>query len=302
MRKLIWCCMAAMLVMAVGIGMTAQYAWEHQGSWAGRCVHAAWCVAIDWNPVVQVGRMVGQKSASAMRPANSECCVQTPAPCQSADPGLDQTMPPVIDVIDLGTLQGLTVQPEQEAMMEPTPEAEMVPAGAIEESEPQQEMPPADDEADKVPTAESGVDYWLGLFRDGGEEPAQIEQIPMPTEEGQPTPIDSDVTIEVTADSAEGAEPEPELLPMPHEEEAADGALKQTGATEESDKPGVAPDCKEDPNAAQHYPGCPYNGACPKQHCPAADDKEPGKAETDTMDFRSTEDAKPGEFEPKPME
>jgi len=296
MRKLMWCGVAAMAVMAVCVGMTVQYAVQHSDTWAARCVHAAWHVAVDWNPVVEVGRMVGHQSVRMMRPAKADCCVQTPAPCMPEEPVAQDTMPPVIDVIDLGTLQGLNVQPEQETMTEPVQAAEMVPAGAIEESEPQQEMPPADEDADKAATAENGVNYWLGLFRDGGEEAPQVEEIQMmPTENGQWTSEGAEYTIELQP--ADTTEPEAELLPMPHEEEATDGDLKQTGATEESDKPAAD---------AEPYPGCPSHSACPAQRCPssqaAPEDKEPGKAEVDTMEFRSTDDAKPGEFEPKPME
>jgi hypothetical protein len=282
-----------MAVMAVCVGMTVQYAVQHSDSWAARCVQAAWTVVVDWNPVVQVSRMVSHQSVSMMRPAKPDCCVQNPTPCMPAEQSVQETMPPVIDVIDLGTLQGLTVQTDQEAMTEPVQAAEMVPAGAIEESEPQQEMPPADEDADKAATAESGVDYWLGLFREGGDEAPQVEEIQMmPTEDGQWTSEGAEYTIELQP--TESTEPEAELLPMPHEEEATDGALKQTGATEESDKP------------AEPYPGCPSHSACPAQRCPssqaAPEDKEPGKAEIDTMEFRSTDDAKPGEFEPKPMQ
>jgi hypothetical protein len=296
MRKLIWCGVAAMAVLAVCVAMTAHYAVQHSDTWAARCVHMAWCVTVDWNPVVQVGRMIGTQSAHMMQPAKPDCCVQATVPCTPADPDAEQSLPPVIDVIDLGTLQGLNVQIDQEPMTEPAQAAEMVPPGAIEESEPQQEMAPADEDADKAATGEGNVNYWLGLFRDGGEEPAQIEQIPMPKEDG-----DATFPIPIYSTSPTEQDDDAELLPMPHEEEATDGALKQTGATEESDKPGAAADGKEDPNACHRYPGCPYNGACSKPQA-APEDKEPGKAEVDTMEFRSTDDAKPGEFDPKPME
>lgn len=285
MRKLIWCCVAGVVVMAACMGMTAQYACQHPDSWASRCVYAAWHVAIDWNPVVQVGRMIGQKSADMMQPAKPACCAKTAMPCTPADPGPEQISPPVIDVIDLGTLQGLNVPAEQEAMADPTPV--VVPAGDIEETEPQQEMPPADEEAQQTPAAESGVEYWLGLFRDGGEEASDVEQLPMPKEEAVATSVDDPVTAQEDGQEAE-------VLPMPHEEEAGETGLKQTGATEESDKaPESVPDCKQ---------SCPYNGAMP--HCPASqtapEEKPMSTADVDTMEYRST-DSKPGEFEPKPM-
>jgi hypothetical protein len=184
MRKLFWCGCAALVAVAVCLFVSARCVERNPHSLTARCVHVAWRVATDWNPVVQAGRFMGAQSVTWLRQgqkAPSSCQAPVP-PCPPADPGEGHATPPVIEVIDLSSFPQprnpndptTTMLPAVARHSDGLEEVEVVPPGAIEDSEPvPPPMPPCDDDEPMM------VDGELLPVPHGMDE-TDAEELPMP--------------------------------------------------------------------------------------------------------------------------
>jgi hypothetical protein len=276
MRKLFWCGCAAVVVCAVGVYWVARWTEQYPQSRTASCARVAWRVAVEWNPIIQVGRALGGRLAGMVQPKEKQVARSQPevVPVCPPDPG-EKCPPPIVEVIDLSTFQGLRSAVE-EALRgpDPMPQVETVFPGAIEEAEQAVPavMPPADEDTPQAwPTR---VERWMDLFRDSDEagwknaedlpmprvedadeedvepqsaEQAAPEQLPMPSENGnariiiKPEEEFAQTGVELTdvfgRPCGEAPEPLPELLPMPHEEAAEELPMPATdeGTVEESE-------------------------------------------------------------------
>jgi hypothetical protein len=196
MRKVFWCGCAVVVAAAACVYVTARYVDGHPESTTARCAGVAWRVAVEWNPVVGVGRYIAAKSVGMLQTKSCPKCGEhvKAMPCPKTEPCSEPCQPPAIEVIDLSSFQGL-----QSAEPMKTPEAcgefetVVVPPGSIEETEPTS-LPP------------------------------------MPPAEGEDTPAQGGLTADLLRDLFHGddadAWPEPELLPMPHEEDQVGQSLE----------------------------------------------------------------------------
>jgi hypothetical protein len=300
MQKVLWCCCAAVVAAAACVYMTAKYVERNPGCMPAQCVQAAWCVATEWNPMMQVGRVVGARTVAMMKQikGKSDCCMKPKASSCAAPADEAPCKPSPVEPIDLS---GCYIQHRQQYIPPSdevqqtgdSEEAETVPPCPIVEAEPAPaEMPPCEDD-DAVQVSEQGpFDDLLNLVREELEAAVKdTEELPMPHEEAAEEQCKDDFEkfldgILEPVQSVE--EQEPEVLPMPHEEEDAPAG---SGSAEESDTVpmGTASDCQESPDVNQRYPGCPNMGSCTRtQNCPVPQTAPPTTPE---------EKVEPGESE-----
>ena len=255
MRKVFWCCAAAVVAAAGMFYWSADQALRRPHSFFGRCVLGAYRVA-EYTPISQFGTAMTGAVAQVNR------CKTTPCPAAKAEPVADPTMPPaelslpvfpdeLLDAGEQARLPGKFVIDEDEE-----------PQGAPKDAATGHDMPVADKPCQDRP-AWLGEIFGLRVEPDAAGVAEECEEVShnMPKivdEEQGPAPT----TMPYAKDGAE--------------EDACQGFLSfwsslfEGKSDEAGDQEECAPQdandptrCQEDPAYHHQYPGCPYSGACP---------------------------------------
>jgi hypothetical protein len=261
MRKVLWCCAILALQAAAAVFFVAEYARCYPDTTVARCVVTTYHLGMDCNPVYRLSHAAAGKTVAMVQHVKQVASNAAPAPASAtvipADPepiaaecphqaggcpatGHEGTPSPAG-----GHMLGkIFIPPEQEEPVNADPAPATPPMGGAGEecdSAPPT-MPPAADE----PSVPQRMPY-----ADEGKEADGPRTMPH-AEEG-------DAAADVQLDAS--------FLEQFYEDEATH--CTDEGAAEESEPPQDAtPDCREDPNYDLQYPGCPYNGSCPRSECP----------------------------------
>jgi hypothetical protein len=302
MRKRFWVCLTCGVVLVGSVISTAHFAARHPESVIGRVLHGASYAAIIVNPVGGLAPLAQEIRARDPEAAETlEVVAGDPVPADP-EPVLDDkeghgpcaepdelTCKPVAPgpIVETGGVAPIVIEDEKEgAVSLPMPQT---PAGSF------------DPAATEVPgsVVEVGAPATMPLCQDQED----CELLPMPRME-------------------------PELLPMPHPEEEQEeigwmdlneeqllnffrrGIEEQLGGIKEGDSPAVEPECREDCNRHQDYPGCPHGG-CPgagksgpagphcKPHQPADDSIRPATHKSEEPSERQQVGAAEAEHLPR---
>ncbi|HXG11079.1 MAG TPA: hypothetical protein VNK04_15070 [Gemmataceae bacterium] len=315
MRRVFWCIAAAALTAALGIYLAADQASRHPDSFLGQSVIAFYRSAVQYNPVFafQAARTAFRATpTAACTPAG--CCADDEPPC--AAPDLSQCR-----------LPGRIVLQEEDCQTSFTPdsaptEEEIQLTGALVELVP---PPTIMDAADEIPACIEPADFILPA----GDEPDRI--MPRADDDGAPAVMpyaDEDETKETDNDLIHFLNQCLRALVASDDCEKSEfpSGGQPPDCREDPNRHLQYPGCPYVCPHSRNY--CPYSGrsVVPENVCPPLDrdvppapdrlEKKPASPtkprnipqeaeesevrprhpEVDTMEFRPTEDAKPGEF------
>jgi hypothetical protein len=282
MRKVMWCCAALALGAAAGVYAAAEYAGHFPNSLVGQCVVTSYQVGTVYNPV-----------------------------CQLTEAAVGRTYDVVKNVVDHPEVVPTTVgvipaDPEPAPVPEPACPA---PCPAHVGSEVILRPAPMLGKIVIQPDDDSVADRPQVIPTGGDAEEAEFIPPPMPH-----ASEDHDVPppMPYATDAAPAEEPQAEGVDAFWQlfRDAAGHCTEAGGAEASEAHPAATPDCREDPQYDQQYPGCPAMGPCPRGGCgghcgpcpaprhdePTVEDKAEPPANLDGADEPSeTPESKPDE-------
>ena len=283
MRKVMWSGAVLALVAAAAVYAAAEYAGRFPNSLFGQCVLSSYRAGTMYNPVYQVTQAaVGQTFAVVKKVMDHPEVVPTTVGVIPADP--EPTPARELD----GGPAPCPAHDGREAVLRPAPMLGKIVIQPDEESAADQpQVAPTGGDAEEAEFVPPPMPY----ARDDGDAPPQM---PYATDN---TPAEEP--------KAEGVDLFWKLF-----QDAASHCTDGDGHEQSGPRPTGTPDCQEDPQYDQQYPGCPAMGPCPRGGCgghcgpcpaprhdePTVEDKGQPPADADGTDEPSeTPPSKPDE-------